>query len=86
MKIYKEIDIDLDLFVRNLNNKKYNYTDSEKLKLSILYSDFADGRFEEAVKYVKTWKNEEKELIPCEIWDVLFNVSMGGKYKVDEQQ
>lgn len=83
MKIYKEIEIDLYRYVKQLKNPAYNYTEQDKFKLNILYSDFADGLFESAYKYADTWTSEERELIPCEIWDILYDVSMGIKYKVE---
>ena len=83
MKIYKEIEIDLNKWANKIHDPKMNYTEIEQEKLAFLYADFRRGRFDVAMKYVDGWTHEERELIPCEIWDVLLDVNVGVKYKVE---
>lgn len=84
MKIYKEIKIDLNKWINKIRDPEMDYTDAERAALNILYAAFEEGRFEEAMKYAQSWNNDEKELIPCEIWDVLFDINIGANYYVRE--
>jgi hypothetical protein len=84
MKIYKEIKIDLSKHISEVRDPEMDYTESERAKLNILYTNIEEGEFESAYKYAAGWSREECELIPQDIWDVLVDVSMGGKYKTEE--
>lgn len=82
MKIYREINIDLERYRKDISDKKIDYTRKEEERLICLYWRIESGEFKEAYEYVATWSREERELIPCEIWDVLMNVCMGIEYKI----
>jgi len=81
MKIYKEIDINLDLYRANFNKPIFGYSEEEIEKLSCLYDMFQNGSFNAAIEFTRKWSNEEQELIPCEIYDILFDIGMGAQYK-----
>lgn len=81
MKIYKEIEVPLDKYRENLINPAFKYTKGEIKKLSCLYDMFEGGSWDAAIELTRKWSNEEQELIPCEIYDILFDISMGAQYK-----
>jgi len=84
MKIYKEIDINLDLYRANFNKPIFRYSEEEIKKLSCLYDMFQNGSFNAAIEFTHKWSYEERQLIPCEIYDILFDIEMGARFKFEQ--
>lgn len=83
MKLYKQIEIPLEQYRAQLTDATYNYSNHEKSKLKVLYDLFEQGKFRDCVDFSAIWSRSDRELIPQDIWDVLFDVSMGcDHYKI----
>lgn len=82
MKLYKEVNIDLDKYRSRIKDKNCGYSKREKEKLTALYCQIESGDFRGAYEYAAAWTRSQRELIPCDIWDILLNVCMGIEYKL----
>jgi hypothetical protein len=80
MKIYKVIEIPLKEYRQQLNFQSYNYSDGARVKLAELYN-LVEQNLKSAQEYAdKEFNREEKDMIPCDLWDILFEVAMGEEY------
>lgn len=77
MTIKKSIEIPLDEYYFRLADPKFSYTNEESRKLERLYNLFQEGKFKECVTLTESWSSFDREMIPCDIWDILLDVSMG---------
>jgi hypothetical protein len=84
MRLYKLIDVDVTKYLEKLHDSQCEYTDDERFKLNQLYTNFSLGYFHEAIEFSRNWSREEREMIPQEIWDILYDVAMGGIYAFQE--
>ena len=83
MKIHKEINIPLEKYRADLSNPKRGYSENDVKKLSCLYDMFENGSLNAAIEFCRDWPREDKEMIPCDIFDILFDISMGREYKFE---
>ena len=83
MKIYKEIEIDLEKERERIHSVRY--TPKQKTKLLRLVDQIEQGLFRETVVDTSKWKRSEREYIAPEIWDILFCVSLGEQFTIGEK-
>lgn len=77
MKVYKEIDIDID---KELERIKTTYTKREQMHLRQFYNLFERGLLSEAAEHCRV--HDITEYILCECYDVLWGAHYGERYIV----
>ena len=85
MKIYKQINLDIEQYIKDLEDPNFAYSDIEKSKLSVLYEEIKEGRFKSAFDFISTWSAEEMELIPSDVYVILSDCGNGFSiYKIEQ--
>jgi hypothetical protein len=78
MILLKEVPVDLAAARHRLAT--VDYTPKEAADLSALYDAVEKGDFETACKMAAGMSRVFRELVACDVWDVLYDAAMGGRY------
>lgn len=78
--LYKEVRLDLDGERARIDRVKYSKRD--KARLHKVVDMVQRGDLAGAVRYTADWPRERREYIGTEIWQILWETSLGARFLV----
>jgi hypothetical protein len=78
VKLYKEMELDLDAERKRIDRVKY--TKREKKMLHSIVDMVQRGDLAGAVKVTETWTREQREFIAPEIFQILWETALGARF------